>query len=179
MKMKFGDRFGLVVGEHPFAWAHARHFPKATIQSFLTCKIRPQKANLDKLVSVTGIPESWWLSGEGPPPVEGGAILRAETRRADYVVAGAGGDVREGAILPEELALSVSYATRVLRVVQAASWFPTGYDDSRTSALITKALGLLASCAAGDRKRLERLLEGDVAVESALRLALAAEEPAQ
>lgn len=175
MKMKFGDRFRLVVGEHPFAWVHARHFPKATIQSFLTCKIRPQKANLDKLVQVTGIPESWWLSGEGEPPLERGAILRAEALRADYVVAETGGAVGEAAVLPEELALSVSYATRVLRVVQAASWFPGGYDDARISALITRALGLLASCAAGDRKRLERLLEGDTAVEAALRLALAAE----
>lgn len=171
--MRFGDRFRLVVGEHPFAWVHARHFPKATIQSFLTCKIRPQKANLDKLVNLTGIPESWWLSGEGVPPVGGGTVLQAEARRADYVV---GGDFRDGVVLPEELALSVSYATRVLRIVQAASWFPVGYDDSTVSALITRALGVLASCAAGDRKRLERLLESDVAVESALRLALEVEK---
>lgn len=175
MKMKFGDRFRLVAGEHPFAWIHARHFPKATIQSFLTCKIRPQKANLDKLVRVTGIPENWWLNGEGAPPVEGGPSLRAEAPRADYVVAGVDGTSSEGAILPEELALSVSYATRVLRVAQAASWFPGGYDDVRMSALVTRVLGLLAGCATGDRNRFERLLDGDIAVEAALRLALEAE----
>ncbi|WP_295006158.1 hypothetical protein [uncultured Dechloromonas sp.] len=174
--MRFGDRFRLVAGEHPFAWPHARHFPKATIQSFLACKIRPQKANLDKLVRVTGIPESWWLSGEGAPPAEAGPSLRVESPRADYVVAG--GALPEGAILPGELALSVSYATRVLRVAQAVSWFPPGYDDVRMSALVTRVLGLLAGCAAGDRSRFERLLEGDIAVEAALRLALEAEAAA-
>lgn len=177
--MKFGDRFRLVVGEHPFAWPLAKHFPKATIQSFLTCKIRPQKANLEKLVRVTGIPESWWLSGEGAPPVGGGGLLRVETPRADYVVSGASGGASESAILPGGLALSVAYATRVLRVAQAVSWFPEGYDDVRMSDLVTRVLGLLAGCAAGDRNRFERLLEGDVVVEAALRLVMAAEAAAK
>lgn len=176
--MTFGDRFRMVVGEHPFAWAYARHFPKATIQSFLACKIRPHKANLDKLVRLTGIPESWWLSGEGAPPtLPAGWQPPTGAPRAEYL---AGGRLAKApdSILSDELVSSVSLATRVLLVAQAAPWFPKDFEQARVAALVSRALALLACDAGGDRRQFERMVEHDSVLEAALRLALETERAA-
>lgn len=171
--MKFSDRFRLVVGEHPFAWPLARHFPKATIQSFLTCKIRPQKANLDKLILVTGITEDWWLNGEGPPPLavaQFSSVLQAETERARYVVTKHAATNADASIDADGLELSISFATRILLIVHSAPWFPKDFDNTQMSHLMLKLFGLLNYCAGDDRAELDRLLDCDAALEAALRL---------
>lgn len=65
--MGFPERFALVAGAHPYAWGEKNGFHKATIQGFMTTR-KPQRKTLQRLVERTGIPEDWWLNGDGPPP---------------------------------------------------------------------------------------------------------------
>lgn len=65
--MTFTERIRYVAGEHPFAWAAAHSIPKANMTVWLA-GARPQRKTLAMLEEKTGIPASWWESGELPPP---------------------------------------------------------------------------------------------------------------
>lgn len=81
--MTFTERIRYVAGEHPFAWAAARGIPKANMTVWLA-GARPQRKTLAMLEEKTGIPASWWESGELPPPGEKGASEAVIERQVVY-----------------------------------------------------------------------------------------------
>ena len=69
MGTSFADRLRMVIGnQKPTPWAQARGISGTTIHDWLVKGMKPYPKSLDKLVTTTGIPARWWLSGEAPPP---------------------------------------------------------------------------------------------------------------
>lgn len=69
MARTFADRLREVISETPFSrWASDHGFTPSTVEEWLNKNRTPRDASLGKLVIATGIPEEWWLQGDGPPP---------------------------------------------------------------------------------------------------------------
>lgn len=72
MKVKnFSLRLKRVIGDIPFTrWAVEHGLKPSTVNEWLNHDRVPRKNGLDILVEKTGIPEEWWLRGEGYHPEE-------------------------------------------------------------------------------------------------------------
>ncbi len=65
----FAARLRQVIGETPFTkWATDNGFKPSTVNEWLNHGRIPRKDGVKLLVDATGIPEHWWLHGDGPPP---------------------------------------------------------------------------------------------------------------
>lgn len=73
MGRTLAERLLEVIGsEHYTPWAHRLGFPPATVTGWIRDGRTPRPAQLALLAQKTGIPEDWWLHGEGPPPMPEG-----------------------------------------------------------------------------------------------------------
>lgn len=90
MEKTFADRLREVIGdEDPTPWATTRGISGATIHEWLKKGTAPYPKSMRKLVAATGIPEAWWLRGEGVPPLAA-RTLPYENGTATKLVTGDG-----------------------------------------------------------------------------------------
>ncbi len=67
--MGIRDKLLLVIGDSSInQWARDRELPPQTVHGWIEKDRMPRKAGLRTLIESTGIPEEWWLHGNGPPP---------------------------------------------------------------------------------------------------------------
>lgn len=67
--MGIRDKLLLVIGDSSInQWARDRELPPQTVHGWIEKDRVPRKGGMETLVKATGIPEKWWLYGEGPPP---------------------------------------------------------------------------------------------------------------
>ncbi len=67
--MGIRDKLLLVIGDCSInQWARDRELPPQTVHGWIDKDRVPRKGGMETLVKATGIPEKWWLYGEGPPP---------------------------------------------------------------------------------------------------------------
>lgn len=192
--MDFPERFALVAGPHLYAWGERHGFHKATIQGF-TKTLKPQRRTLLRLVEATGIPEDWWLKGEGPPPVgspgqeqiqAAGLKVQAPPSQNPYLlqmkapgsqqlasnvntIPALGANGQTLGLNAQVLSPSVGFAARALLVLQRQEWLPDEIDDTLRSHMIQRLFNMLLLEAASDNLLFDRLVESDAALESALR----------
>lgn len=68
--MGIRDKLLLVIGDGSInQWARDRELPPQTVHGWIGKDRVPRKGGMDTLVKATGIPEKWWLYGEGQPPI--------------------------------------------------------------------------------------------------------------
>lgn len=68
--MGIRDKLLLVIGDSSInQWARDRELPPQTVHGWIDKDRVPRKGGMETLVKATGIPEEWWLHGDGPPPV--------------------------------------------------------------------------------------------------------------
>lgn len=68
--MGIRDKLLLVIGDSSInQWARDRELPPQTVHGWIDKDRMPRKGGMETLVKATGIPEEWWLHGDGPPPV--------------------------------------------------------------------------------------------------------------
>lgn len=67
--MGIRDKLLLVIGDTSInQWARDHGLPPQTVHGWIDKDRVPRKGGMETLVQATGIPEHWWLHGDGPPP---------------------------------------------------------------------------------------------------------------
>lgn len=87
----FNDRIRAVIGQQAtHAWASEHNLKPAKVWEWFAKGRTPREAGMKELAEKTGIPLSWWMHGDLPPPEPRVVALVAHETRQNY---GASADI--------------------------------------------------------------------------------------